>query len=105
MKRNLLLAGALALLLCGCDTRPSAEFNEASLKHPVYVGEVNGQRLFYVRVKVESACHIHYVYYLDSNPVVTINRDESAGKTTVNRVEVLVNGRSVLITNLVENPK
>ena len=94
-----------ALALCGCDTRTIPEFNQDSLKHPVCVGEINGQRLFYIRVKADDGNRIHYVYYFDSNSVVTLNRDETVGKTTYNRVEVFLNGKPILSTNLVENPK
>ena len=108
MKRNLLMIAGLALFLCGCEKDAHfAEYNESSLKHPVLVGEINGQRLYYVTIHLESESrfHSHYVYYLDNNPVLTINRDEHQGKVTVHRVDILLNGKTIATTNLVEDPK
>lgn len=91
------------MVFSGCyDQREAESFNKASFASPQYVGEINGQRLY--RIEIARAGYDermnHFVYFFDTNSVVTLNRREQHGKVALQKVEVFLNGNPILITNV-----
>lgn len=70
-----------------------------NLNNPEKIGVLNGRSLYRVKI-VNHNTSSHYVYYFDgtNDNVMTINRTESQGKSTVNKVEVLIDGKPYIAT-------
>ena len=93
MKRNLTLVALAALFLVGCESRQTAwQKTQANAQNPEFVCEVRGQKLYRIEIENPNA-HNHWIYFFDSNPVVTINHDVQIGNLTVNEVEVIIGGK------------
>lgn len=107
MKR-LGLIGTLALALAGCGYShdEAVKFNKSSFSNPEYVGEIQGHKLYRIEIAREGQETIrnHWVYFFDDKSEVTVNMGEHQGKAIVNQVQVLVNGKPIFTTNLVEQP-
>jgi hypothetical protein len=100
-----LMTGVLAIGLlagCGYDNQEAAAFNTNSFNNPKLIGVINGQSLYCVEVARvgHDKYRRHSVYFFKTNPVVTVNRPIQVGKTSVNTVEVFLNGMPMLKTNI-----
>ena len=84
----------ISLVFCGCKSKDEVyAVNQQSLKHPEEVGEVNGQILYRAGV-ITTGNGYHWVYWLGSNSVVTVNRMD--GKLQL--VEVFIDGKRYIST-------
>jgi hypothetical protein len=102
----LFLVTTLLVASCGYSPEEAKQFNQSSFSHPEYVGEVQGHKLYRIEIarQGEEKIRNHWVYYFDTNPTVTINMGEHQGKAIVNQVQILVNGKPIFTTNIVEQP-
>ena len=111
MKKILYIPILLSLfILIGCE--PSSQemmeiqkSNSASLQQPTIVGTTEDNILFkrYTLLYADSGCcHKHYVYVAIQGtnviPTTTNNYREQSGQTSVDRVEVIVNGTHMIAT-------
>jgi hypothetical protein len=106
MKTKLFLSliASITLTSCGYNYQEAKEHNDSSFSNPEFVGMVEGQSLYRIevaRVGVE-ANHNHFVYFFKSktNSVVTVNHEVPIPKSTMNVVEVFLNGMKVSSNNV-----
>lgn len=99
--KNIFLATLVIGILTGCNQSPEQCVSETThnFANPTKVGNLNGQELYCVKV-VNYKRSDHYVYFFknSTNNVITANRTEMVGKTTVNRVEVFIDGKPYTAT-------
>ena len=111
-----LLLGILVLAGCAPSPEEIKAANDASaegLKHPLVIGVTEDNVLIkrYEAQVAESGgvTRTHYIYvatpYLHTNipPTITINHDVQVGKTTINQVDVIIDGAHYIATP-VEKP-
>ncbi|RTK95554.1 MAG: hypothetical protein EKK64_06945 [Neisseriaceae bacterium] len=87
---------SILFLLFGCEGRndPSViKQNEETLSgEGEYVGILpDGRKVS--RYPIETGYRNHFLYLVEDSDTVTINRSVSSGKTTVNIVEVIIDGK------------
>lgn len=95
MKTKITLALALIITFSftGCTSNKEArEETESNLQNPEVVGKVKGQILYRAEI-INAVDHNHWVYWFDSNPVVTVNREVPNGKGSQNITEVILDGK------------
>lgn len=102
MKLKYLFIALLSIgFLSGCGGRSPElckQKTEYNFDHPHKVGVLNGRELYRVRV-VNYDIHDHYVYFFkNSDDVITMNRTVSQGKTTINTVQVIIDGKPYIAT-------
>ncbi len=88
--------------LGGCSTKRTEgeqhqveSETESSLAKPEIIGKTpDGQTVYRAHItNVPYGYHDHWVYWIGQT--VTVNHEETAGKTTTNQVEVTINGKSM----------
>lgn len=110
MKKILMLAVVMICCLTGCtyDIREAQNYNSNSFNNPIYIGKINGQKLFCIKIAhkdmFQSANYEHYVYFFENNPVISVNHQIPEGDDTRTMIEVFLNGKPILSTNLIEDP-
>lgn len=116
--KSYLIALLCSLVLVGCaptpeETTAANKASEEGLKHPYIVGVTEDNVLIkrYEAQVAESGgvTRTHYIYvatpYLHTNipPTVTVNHTVQVGKTTINQVDVIIDGAHYIATP-VEKP-
>jgi hypothetical protein len=96
--KNIVAIIALSLCLVGCtfSEQESKNLTQSNLDNPEVIGQLNGHTLYRVEIVRPGNKPNHWVYFFDTNPTVTVNRTETQGKSTVNKVEVMINGKKFI---------
>jgi hypothetical protein len=119
MKTRLITFVAL-LFLTGCEPTPEEiqtadNYNKDAMKHPTIVGVTDDNLLiksYTIHIAASGGTVMtHYIYvaipYLSTNTpsTITINHEETVGKSHVNQVEVIINGTHMVAMPTVEKPE
>lgn len=82
----------LPLILClSCENRSEADARtKTNFQSPQTVGTLPDGRVVKCVIRGNADIKDHYIYFVDNT--ITVNREEPSGKTTVQKVEVFIDG-------------